>query len=383
MAWAIQSGMFASILRGLRSYALLCDLGDWITQGVSQLEDLAQALKSQPFDPELRKILAMTLTQQGDLFFRQGLFDQARARLEESLEILRSFEAPDLRCGPLVFSGVITQLFGELDRAQAITLEGLACAQAAGDRWFEAYAILNLGYIEGLKGNYSQCFEQMLSGIELWRSLGDPRYTALGLNYISTYAITLGRPGQAQEFLQESLALCTQIGDRWGMGTAYRNLGLAALAQGDPDQARSLIEKSLDLFTDFTTGWDIARSLNFLGLTLEASRDYKKARHAYQQAIEHALEVNAYPLAMDSLLGLGRLLAETGDNNRAAICLLRVIQDPVSTQETRDDAQHCLDSISYRLNSEQIDQARDHASTLSLRAMAEMMSQDPSQPSGC
>ena len=139
---------------------------------------------------------------------------------------------PALLMAPLVFCGCILQLIGEIDQARSRLDEGLACAQATGDQWFEAYAIFIQGYIASLTGRYAEGYEQMLSGLGLWRALGDPRYTALGLNFISPTAIQLGRYAEAQAYLEESLALTTQVGDRWGTGTAYRNMGLAALAQG-------------------------------------------------------------------------------------------------------------------------------------------------------
>jgi len=47
----------------------------------------------------------------------------------------------------------------------------------------------------------------MLDGLALWRTVGDPRYIALGLNFISPLAVKLGRSAEARAYLQESLLL--------------------------------------------------------------------------------------------------------------------------------------------------------------------------------
>jgi predicted ATPase len=244
-AWAVEREKFPSIGPALRSFALLFDIGGWVRQGIEALESVVSALRARSENEEWQKVLGQALTQQGDLLFRQGQFNQAVIRLEESLSILRPIGDPALLAGPLIFNGTILHLVGENERAGLLVDEGLACAQAAGDEWFEAYAVFGQGRIASQLGRYEEGYEQMLAGLAMWRALGDPRYTALGLNFISPTAIQLARYEEAGAFLRESLALCTQVGDRWGVGTAYRHMGLAALAQGDITEAQSLIHKSL------------------------------------------------------------------------------------------------------------------------------------------
>ena len=47
----------------------------------------------------------------------------------------------------------------------------------------------------------------MMSGLAMWRELGDPQYTILGLNFITATLIHLGYFDQAHAFLNESLML--------------------------------------------------------------------------------------------------------------------------------------------------------------------------------
>ena len=365
-AWAVEREKFLSIGPALRSFALLFDIGGWLRQGIEQIELVVQALRATSQGEEHQKVLGQALTQQGDLLFRQGQFDQAIIRLEESLAILRPMDDPALLTGPLIFSGTIMHLIGQIDRAQSLIDEGLVCAQAAGDEWFTAYALFNQGYIASLLGRYAEGYEQMLAGLAKWRGLGDPRYTALGLNFISPAAIYLGHHEEAQAFLQESLMLCAQVGDRWGMGTAYRNLGLAALAQGNPVEAQSLIHKSLELFTEYTTGWDIVLSLTYLGEATAAAGDPLEARRIYLEALHLAMQAQATLLALEALTGLAHLQARNGAAEQALEISLYVSSHPASAQQTKDRARKLRAQLEAQLTPQQIEaiQARAQARTM-------------------
>lgn len=75
-------------------------------------------------------VLGVTLTHQGMLYFRRGLFDETQSRMEESLSILRWVGNPHLMMDVLVHLGIVMHLNGHFERAQALMEEGLACALA-------------------------------------------------------------------------------------------------------------------------------------------------------------------------------------------------------------------------------------------------------------
>lgn len=281
-------------------------------------------------------VLGQALAQQGLLVFRQGQFRRAMILFEVSLDLLWPIGDPALLTDPLVLSGIIQHLNGELDRAQAYLAEGWRCARAADDQWYAAYALYNQGYIASLRGCYAEGYDQMIAGLAMWRETGNTRAIALGLNFLSPTAIHLGRCDEAQAFLQESLALCTQIGDRWGMGTAYRFLGLVAHVKGDIPEAQALLHWSLDLFAEFITGWDVVLTLIYLGEATMAAGDTAGAWRIFLDALRLATEVQAIPLALDALIGVATLQARTGQASAAMALANCVLTHPASTQEARD-----------------------------------------------
>ncbi|MGD2049828.1 MAG: helix-turn-helix domain-containing protein [Chloroflexota bacterium] len=367
--WAVKREKFVSIEGALRSFALLSDLGGQLHQGVELLELVIQAIRAKSEDVERQRVLGQTLTQQGDLLFRQGYFDQAMVRFEESLSITRPIGDPALMMGPLIFGTAIMHHSGEIERSQSLLDEGLACARAAGDQWFMAYALFNQGFIGSLLGRYAEGYEQMLAGLDIWRALGDPRYTALGLNFISPTAIHLGCLEEAQAFLQESLTLCTHVGDRWGMGNAYRNMGLAALAQGNIDEAKILIHKSLEIFAGVVTGWDIVQSHAYLAKAAAAAGDLSEARQIYLEALPKAKEIRVMSLVLDILVGLAELDAGSGETQRALELSIFAMNHASSNQMAKDRADQIAAQAKDQLTEHQIHLIRERAKTQSLETI--------------
>ncbi len=357
-AWAVAHEKFDAIGPALRSFGWLFELCAWLREGIEQLEAVVQAIRAGPEGKEGLKVLGQALTQQGLLFFRWGRFDRAMAVLAESLTLLRRFNDPALLPDALVYSAIIMHLNGDYDRAQSLLAEGLVCAQAAGDHWFAAYARFNQGYIASLMGRYQEGYRHMSDSLAVWRAIGDPRSIALGLNFLSPTIIKLGHYEQAQIFLQESLGLCQQVGDRWGMGTAYRHLGLVALARGNLSEAEALLQQSLNIFNEFVTGWDIVRSLTCLGQVKAAAGNLAEARRIFLQTLPMGLEIQAIPLALDALVGLAELQAQTGQVDQALEFLTCVLHHPAGIHETRNRAGQLVVQLEARLSPCQLEQAQ-------------------------
>ena len=371
--WAVEHEKFGLIGEALRTLGWLCNVGVMYGEGVEQIEMAVSALRSRSEEGQRQRVLGTALAQQGLLLFRQGRFDLALDRLEESLAILRPIGEPKLLADPLVLTGIIMLLNGEIERARSLLGHGLVEARAAADRFYTAYALYNLGYVASLLGKYVEGYEQMSAGLAMWRELGDPSSIALGLNHLTTTAIHLGRVEEAEAFLQESISLLTEVGDRWGLGTAYRLLGLVALAQGDPLQAQTRIRKSLELFEDIITGWDVARSLIYLGEATSETGELAEARDIFHEALRLAVEFDTIPLILDGLAGLAPLQAAAGDAELAYELAIVVLSHPATTHETKERASHICVETEAQLTADQVCSARGRVANISLQAIVERL----------
>lgn len=367
--WAIRREQFLLLGSSVRSLGWFFEVTGLIREGIDQFEPLVRVLKARPQNHEAQWVLGFTLTHQGMLYFRRGLFDQAQARMEQSLSILRSLGRQNLMTDVLVYLGIVMHLNGDIELSQTLMEEGLACAQAAGDDWFIAYAIYNLGYIASLQGRYAEGYPQMRDGMAIWRKLGDPHSIALGLNYLGPTLVRLGRFEEAETSLQESLQLCRESGNRWGMGTAYRYLGLAKMAQGHLDDAQELFRRSIETFGDYILGWDIAKSSIYLGDAIRLSGNQCESKRVYLEALRLSREAESIPLMLESLAGLAQLALQDHTYQQALEVSIFVKDHPASTQETRDRARQIGMKATKHVSSEQIQEIKEKISKQTLETI--------------
>ena len=371
--WGIDREKFALLGDSVRSLGWMFEVGGWLREGIDLLNLLVHALQAQP-DNQWDRILGTALIHQGLLYFRKGQFDHSQQQYREGIAILRPLHEETLLADALIFLGIITHLNGDYEQSKTLLEEGLAYAQAGNDQWFAAFGVYNLGYIDSIRGNYQKGYEQMQAGLKVWRALGDPHSIALGLNYLVSTLIQLKRYEEARTYMQESIALCEQTRNRWGRGTAYRFLGLVAMAQGQCIEAQAYFKKSIEIFGEYIEGWDIARSLTYLAEATMALGDLNEARPIYLDALRLAMNINAAPIAMDSLLGLAHIDWRVGNAERAFELSSFVLGHSASTQEVKKRANQISLEAEKHLANERMHMIRKGVVDNSLETVVRLLS---------
>lgn len=364
--WAVQQRNFDLISQALRGMGWFYELAGLHREGFELMELVIQMVIQETRNDRLDILMGLATTQRGLLYFRKGQVDKAKEIYEDSVAILRPVGDQELLADALVFLGIIKHLHGEYTESAAMVREGLQYAQACGDQWITAYAIYNLGYVDSMLGDYQRGYEQMQTGLDMWRAIGDLHYMALGLNFLVSTQIKLGRYEEAKASMLESIALCEQAKNRWGMGTAYRYLGLACLADGQFTEAEEHFNKSIAIFSGYTGGWDIAISVAYLGEAIMMAGNLNKAESIFLDGLHLAMDINAVPIALDSLLGLAQIYASRGKTEIALKNSLFVLNHPSATQESKDRAGLLSDKLAVQLNPQKVNSILKELYTMEL-----------------
>lgn len=346
--WGLENHQLAPLGRAIRSFGRFFEAAGWLQEGIDQFELLIQRLKSRRLEMEELYLLGQALTDQSLLRFRKGDFSTAERHLEEVLTLYKELDPERLPPDPFIFLGVITHLNGEMERARALIEKGLERSRATGDRWFEGYAVFNLGYLDGLAGKPAEGRPNLDAGLAVWRELGDPHSIAMGLNFLAPILLKLGLIEEARQNVLESLELCARTGNRWGEGTAYRFLGYVDLAAGNLRDAEEMLHKSIQVFNGYITGWDIAMSLIFLGEVKLAGGELTKSRQIYCQALSVARDARSIPLQLYALVGMARVFAQTGEDELAEKIAVFARAHPNSSLDTVQIAERTLGELSSR-----------------------------------
>jgi predicted ATPase/DNA-binding XRE family transcriptional regulator len=367
--WAIDHNDINEVEQAARGFGWYFEITGLYREGIEQLDYLVQALKGGVENDQVCRLLGLTLLHQGLLYFRKGEFDTARGLYEVSSGLLRPTGDPVLLADALGILGTILHLQGEYLQSRNLLDEGLHFARISQERWFEAWGIYNLGYLESSLGHDEEGCEQMMTGLSMWRELGDPQAIALGLNFLVPTLNSLGKYEEAKTYMYESIGLCEQSKNHWGRGTAHRHLGLTCMAEGEFAEANFHLLKSLEIFGEFSVGWDIARSLTYLGDVSLLVGNGDEARAYYQDALRISIEANALPIAMDGLLGIATLEAQEGRAGKALVLCAYVLRHACSEEHTKSRSEKLCEKLEGRLSPAQIEVARSKAQNMNLEAI--------------
>jgi predicted ATPase/DNA-binding XRE family transcriptional regulator len=376
--WAVTHGQFALIEQTMRTFWMLYDMRGWLQEGLEMLGRAVSALERAHggSSPHLTNQVALghILTSHAVLATRLGQQEQAQSTLERALEILRPLDEPRVLVETITFLGLVMEFTGDYPRASEFYTEGLEIATAVGDRWYTALCRLLLAGEGSLRlptSTPENSHERLQSVVAEWRTIGDPRLTAVALQNLSWMAVKLGFYDEAREALEESVLLNTSIGDRWNLGFTYRGLGLVAQAQGEHLRAVGMFHKSLDTLTEVGARQDKARVQVEMSHSIFALGNDAEAERGWCEALHVTMKTQGTFVALEALAGIAALKAKQGNIKRALELSLTVLNHPASLQETKNRASALRAELEAQLTSQQVEAVRERAQTKTLEAIVE------------
>jgi tetratricopeptide (TPR) repeat protein len=251
------------------------------------------------------------------------------------------------------YQGMVAMQMGDYELARRALSTGLEIAER-DDAWTIALAETWASLLAHALGEYGAAERLFRAGLARYRAIGNPRCLVFCLTFCSTTLVAIGKSQEAQALLRESLMLAGAADDRFGMAITLQHLGHLALEQHDAPEAVYLFREALALMRATGSRWDITRILNQFGAALCAVGDSARAAAIYREALATALEVQAIPDALQALAGVATQLHRTGRYAEALGLCARVIADPASRIETRDQAVRLHATLMSQVPADQI-----------------------------
>jgi tetratricopeptide (TPR) repeat protein/transcriptional regulator with XRE-family HTH domain len=143
----------------------------------------------------------------------------------------------------------------------------VAAAQAAGDRFGEAWAVNDLGEGYRCRHDLDEAEKHFLHALELRRDIGDRVGEGWSLTCLGYTALDRQVPADAVHYFGRALAIFGEVGARDGEVSATASLGDAYRRLGDLQSAERHLSTALRLFDDFHDPHLLARTLTGLGHT--------------------------------------------------------------------------------------------------------------------
>jgi predicted ATPase/DNA-binding XRE family transcriptional regulator len=214
----------------------------------------------------------------------RGFYDEGRRWLDQILALLAS--APgNVQADVSNGAGVLALLQTDYAVAQSHLEAARATFVAFGDRFGEAFATSNLGWLARNRGDIANAHTLFEASLRLRRDIGDRWGEAWTLNNLGVLALDQMDLAAGRELLTASVELFRIVGDRSGSQQALHNLGCALREDGDYPRARTLFTESLNLARSSNDARAVANSLGDLALLSLCTGDYALAAEQFEDSL--------------------------------------------------------------------------------------------------
>ena len=119
-----------------------------------------------------------------------------------------------------------------------------------GDRLGEANALIDLGVVRRLTGDYPAAAQALEQALGIYRDLGDRLGQANALSDLGVVRRLTGEYPAAAQALEQALGIYRDLGDRLGQANALCDLGDVRRMTGDYPAAAQALEQALGIYRD-------------------------------------------------------------------------------------------------------------------------------------
>jgi predicted ATPase/DNA-binding SARP family transcriptional activator len=341
--WVSRQRHTSALASAISTMEVFYEKHGWFPEAIMLFEQAAVAFdegveQEQRLAADQRMVLGHLLECAGHFRMRDGQLKTARVLLERGVRLLRPLDAPMALSDALLNLGVLLHLMGEYHAGQQHMQESLDIRHVLGDRWGSAACLFMLGRVTHWRGAHTEAYRLLSEALAYVRAIGDPYAVASVLSSLSAAAYAQQMYAEAQHYARESLTVSRPLDYHWAMAEALDTLGMVARAQGAHAEAQQHLRDSIAHFQEIGERWSLGRVLNHLGEVCFAQQAHSEARQYFCAALQMARDVQAIPIALDALVGLARLLAHDGERELPCEVASQILNHPASTAEARRQA---------------------------------------------
>jgi tetratricopeptide (TPR) repeat protein len=341
----------------------------------------------------------------GKLLLQQGRFanllgretEEADRLLESSLAIFRELGARRDAAHAVCLLGGCERLSGSPRRE--LCLEGLSLFQELGDQRGIGLALYGLAWSAWHDGEYNDAKQSFEESLALFRQVSDPDGIQASLHGLGYICWILGEYERGRELHLEMLRLCRETSSQGGIARALGDLGIDAFGLRQYEKAHELFGQSLAIYRDIGNAigmydelGDLAEAANALGDYVQAEQyireafrvlpegeadydrgsweyrnlgnaacglgNYADARKHLHRSLELAVAAQRPSRHLLTFVGVARVLAKQGDEERALELLALVMNHRFSWQMAKDQATPLIAELEAELPPEVVASAK-------------------------
>ena len=237
------------------------------------------------------------LYQRGALLARTGKLPEARAQLEQVLEILKNVDNKYQLVRTQLQLSLVSRDEGNIDRAKELAAEAIKLAQTANIKNIATQGLIDLGLALMSRGDFDEVGKYFGQALDLARQDKSRSSEIRAILSLGRLNQILGKNDEAISQLQEALKFYRPGGYRKETSIALSVMGRAYQEKGEPETALKIFEEQLQLSRDSGDQAGVADSYTNLSIL-------RRNQELYPEALSHLDERLKIDQARGAKIGL-------------------------------------------------------------------------------
>lgn len=348
-AWAymIERGDVRGISKAAYTLGYFLDSQGRYQELIDSFLQAAQAVeRAEAIDGQFEALVVIYSTL-GWAYIRIAQADPARETLERARRVLaeHNLRTPmGLAADPDLGLGVLALIAGDFDEATRLGEDGLRRHTERMDYQNQAVSHYVLASAALAQGHYEQAYQHAQQANTIAKAAGDDWFRAYCLNELGNASLALGNRALACSYYQESYKIRQAFDDPEGQAVALTLLGKVALAEAEYEKAAGQFRASLKLYRRIGDHGGLATTLTGLADALSGQQQYVEAKDCYAEALQIAVEHGLAVFALSLLVRIGRWLIAQSQFEAGFELLAFSAAQPSTEQDARERAQSVLES---------------------------------------
>jgi predicted ATPase/DNA-binding NarL/FixJ family response regulator len=329
-------------------------------EGVTTLERAIQGFRQNESSPQSEKVLVRLLVAAAWFYIRLGHLEKAEAGLAHAQAIYDRLQIPPLpglATDPLLPLGIMALIQGNYEKAARL---GEASRQInkthdhQGNLKTAYYLLARAAYVQG---EYEAAQWQAQKAYTTARAAGNRWFSAYCLNELGNIAAVLGDYPTAIGHYWGSYAIREEFDDAEGMAVALIHLGRVALQQQNAARAHWLFTRSLAIYRELNDSGGLATALHGLAQAALIQGNDQEAHQQLQQSLQIAANIQFVPLILAVIVTAGELLLPIRPPADIVAWLVFVGQQQATDYQVKIRAEQMLEQQRIQLTAEQMENA--------------------------
>ncbi len=325
--WATANHCVEGIAKTLDGLGLYLRWRGRVVEGETAFHSAANALRCMGHNMHYIRALAWQSTFTRTLGKAEDvlpLMHESLQRLDAGDAVTASTGEEDLRSTRafvLLQMGAL-EAVRDTNAAEAYYRESLALFTATNESWFAAEALLGLGHVSLVQGEFDRQRDYVQQALDTYRTLGNVRGTASALSMLADIDSYRGRLMSGLELGHEALMMFRSMGDAMGTATSLARLSMTYMNLGDIENARDMANDSLLLFKELGSRRDVVIVYAFLCAIGLMAGEYAQALANAERSLEIADTVDDQ-FVQGVAIGFRGWAQQYNDDSKGALKTLR------------------------------------------------------------